>query len=290
MTLLHRGPYHLGLTGWPLGHSLSPLMHTAALQESGLEGDYHLFPVQPLPDGADELRGLINRLRTGELAGLNVTIPHKQSVLPLVDDLSEAARSIGAINTLVMNGGRLLGENTDWAGFLSDLETHLPDCRRGSGRQALVLGAGGSARAVVYALTLSGWQVTIVARRPEQSRELADAFSTPQNPITVCALMEITGLTETRLIVNTTPVGMSSHVDSSPWPDGLELPPAALLYDLIYNPAETRLMRLARETGLRAVNGLGMLAGQAALAFDIWTGHPVPAEIFRKAALERTPS
>lgn len=289
MNPIHRGLFHLGLTGWPLGHSLSPLMHTAALREAGLDGDYHLFPVQPLPDGTDELRGLINRLRSGELAGLNVTIPHKQSVLPMVDDLSPPAKAIGAVNTLVMKGGAMYGENTDWAGFLNDLESNLPDVRMGQQRKALVLGAGGSARAVVYALTQSGWQVTVAARRLEQSLELAGAFSTPENPVTPHSLDEINKLTPTRLIVNTTPVGMSPRVDASPWPNGLEFPPGALLYDLIYNPAETCLMLSAREAGLTAVNGLGMLAGQAALAFEIWTGQAVPVETFRKAALERTP-
>lgn len=288
MNPIHCGPFHLGLTGWPLGHSLSPLMHTAALLAAGLEGDYHLFPVRPLPEGVDELRGLVNRLRTSELAGLNVTIPHKQAVLPLLDDRSPAAHAIGAVNTLFMKEGRLCGENTDWAGFLNDLEVHLPDARTGLQRKALVLGAGGSARAVVYALALSGWQVSIAARRLEQSRELAEAFTTSENPVTVHSLKEFGGLAEIRLIVNTTPVGMSPHVDASSWPEGLNFPPGALLYDLIYNPAETRLMHSARYAGLTAVNGLGMLAGQAALAFEIWTGQPVPAEVFRNAALERT--
>jgi shikimate dehydrogenase len=290
MTPVQRGPFHLGLTGWPLGHSLSPLMHSAALQAAGLEGDYHLFSVHPMSEGADELRGLVNRLRTGELHGLNVTIPHKQAVMPLLDDLSPAAHTIGAVNTLYMKEGRLRGENTDWAGFLGDLEVHLPDCRTGMGRQALVLGAGGSARAVVYALGQCGWQVTISARRPEQSRQLAYEFSTTEPRVTSQSLDAFTGLHQTRLIVNTTPAGMNPNVDASPWLDGLPLPVGALLYDLIYNPAETCLMRLARTAGLTAVNGLGMLAGQAALAFELWTGCSVPADIFRNAALERTPS
>lgn len=290
MTVDPRGPFHLGLTGWPLGHSLSPLMHSAALRYAGLEGDYGLFPVQPLPDGAAELRSLVKRLRTGELDGLNVTIPHKQAVIPLLDTLSPAGLAIGAVNTMFVRNGRLCGENTDWEGFLSDLETHLPDCREGKNRHALVLGAGGSARAVVYALTQCGWRVIISTRRPEQSRELADAFSTPENTVTCQQLNALSLFADTRLIVNTTPVGMSPNVDASPWPDTLAFPPGALLYDLIYNPAETCLMRSSREAGLTAVNGLGMLAGQAARAFEIWTGRAVPVDVFRNAALERTPS
>jgi shikimate dehydrogenase len=233
---------------------------------------------------------LADRLKAGELTGLNVTIPHKQAVIPLLDALSPAGLAIGAVNTLFARNGRLCGENTDWAGFLNDLETCLPDCRDGQGRQALVLGAGGSARAVVYALTQSGWRVNIAARRPEQSRELAEKFTSPESPVTCHLLDGFSGLDETRLIVNTTPVGMSPNVDASPWPVGIAFPRGVLLYDLIYNPAETCLMRQAREDGLTAVNGLGMLAGQAALAFEIWTGQAVPAEVFRNAALERTPS
>jgi len=290
MTPAQRSPFHLGLTGWPLGHSLSPLMHTAALLAARLEGDYQLFPVRPMPEGVDELRGLVNRLRTGELHGLNVTIPHKQAVLPFLDEQSPAAQTIGAVNTLFMKEGRLCGENTDWSGFLTDLEAYLPDCRNGLGRQVLVLGAGGSARAVVFALCQCGWQVTISARRPEQSRELAEEFSNSENYVATQSLDAFTSLDQTSLIVNTTPAGMSPNVDASPLPAGLSFPADALLYDLIYNPAETRLMRLARAAGLTAVNGLGMLAGQAALAFEIWTGHAVPADVFRKAALERTSS
>ncbi len=290
MTADRRSPFHLGLTGWPLGHSLSPLMHTAALRYAGLGGDYQLYPVNPIPDASDDLRSLVNRLRTGELAGLNVTIPHKQAVISLLDSLSPAGLAIGAVNTLFMKDGKLSGENTDWAGFLCDLETHVPDCREGHGRQALVLGAGGSARAVVYALTQSGWRVTIAARRLSQANELKVGFSTHKNPVSVLSFDEFDGLTDIRLIVNTTPVGMNPHEDASPWPAGFDFPQRALLYDLIYNPAETCLMHSAREAGLKAVNGLGMLAGQAALAFEIWTGQAVPIEVFRNAALERTPS
>jgi shikimate dehydrogenase len=229
-------------------------------------------------------------LKTGELTGLNVTIPHKQVVIPLLDALSPAGLAIGAINTLFVSNSRLYGENTDWAGFLNDLKTCLPDCRDGQRRQAVVLGAGGSARAVVFALTQSGWRVNISARRLEQSRDLADKFTSQECPVTCHSLREFPSLAETRLIVNTTPVGMSPNVDASPWPVWINFPRGALLYDLIYNPAETSLMRQARESGLTAVNGLGMLAGQAALAFEIWTGCNVPAEVFRNAALERTPS
>ena len=156
--------YSLGLIGYPLGHSLSPALHQTALAEAGLKGKYDLFQISPLPDGQEELEALINRLRSGELHGLNVTIPHKQSVLSLVDELTSSAKIIGAVNTLYMKSGHLFGDNTDAPGFWGDL-THLP---LQNAKTALVLGAGGAARAVVYALLTRGWTIRILDLRQEQ--------------------------------------------------------------------------------------------------------------------------
>ena len=118
--------WQLGLVGWPLGHSLSPLMHTAALQSAGLVGEYRLFPIPPGPEEETLLADLLDKVKTGELDGLNVTIPHKQSVIPLLDSLSPAARAIGAVNTISMKDGQLTGDNTDWLGFSRDLASVLP--------------------------------------------------------------------------------------------------------------------------------------------------------------------
>ena len=133
--------YKLGLIGYPLGHSLSPVLHQTALAEAGLSGKYELYPVPPLPEGQQDLEAMLDRLRSGELHGLNVTIPHKQSVLPLVDDLSPSAAAMGAVNTLYMRSGQLIGDNTDAPGFWADL-SHLPIQKA---ETALVLGAGGAA-------------------------------------------------------------------------------------------------------------------------------------------------
>ena len=255
--------YNLGLIGYPLERSLSPQIHHAALRLSGLEGEYRLFPVAPLPEGKPDLERMIQRLRLGDMQGLNVTIPHKQNILPYLDELAPAARAVGAANTLVLENGRLTGDNTDIPGFTVDLHRQFPAA---SGK-ALVLGAGGSARAVVYALLQSGWSVVVAARRLEQ----AAAFL-PTAQAVLLDVPSLADLQDVRLVVNTTPVGMFPHPDASPWPSGVPLPPGVAVYDLIYKPLETLLLRQARQAGLAAVNGLGMLVEQAALSFERWTG------------------
>jgi shikimate dehydrogenase len=282
--------YHLGLIGWPLGHSLSPVMHTAALKAAGLAGDYRLFPIPPLPEGEILVSNMLDNLRSDVMHGLNVTIPHKQNVLPFLDSLTPAARAIGAVNTISLKMGQLIGDNTDWIGFTRDLDVHLPDNIPVGDRKAIILGAGGAARAVIYALVRSGWQINISSRRPEQAVQLAKEFYTPVNPITTLPLSEFAERKNARLIVNTTPAGMRPKTTDSPWPVEIPFPQTAFLYDLVYNPMETTLIKDARSAGLTAVSGLGMLAEQAALAFEIWTGRPIPGEVFRQAALERMPS
>jgi shikimate dehydrogenase len=284
--------FHLGLTGFPLGHSLSPKLQSAALHSTGLSGEYRLYPVAPFPEGQAAMIALLDRLRSGELQGLNVTIPHKQNVIPLLDELTPAARAIGAVNTISCQENRLVGDNTDAAGFLADLERHtpfispqnhlessspqVPHPLRGlcpsSLHEALVLGAGGSARAVVYALAQAGWRVCIAARRLEQARDLTASLSTGESMITALPLDAATFSRQVSLLVNTTPLGMAPNTEASPWPHGTPFPVQAFVYDLVYNPAETQLLRSARAAGLPAANGLGMLVEQAILGFEIWTG------------------
>jgi shikimate dehydrogenase len=263
---------HLGLIGYPLGHSLSPKIHNAALRACGLDGDYSLFPIAP--EDIVGLKNLLNRVRIGELTGLNVTIPHKQKVIPLLDELTPTAKAIGAVNTISLRNGQLIGDNTDASGFLKDLYRSLPLLAGGAGGgcSALILGAGGSARAVVYALTSAGWRVTLAARRLVQAQELAAHHS---SLVTSLALpdLHLFPLSSFSLIVNATPLGMSPNVEASPWPAELPFPPHAAVYDLVYNPRETLLVKQAKAAGLPATIGLGMLVEQAALSFGIWTGH-----------------
>jgi len=259
----------LGLVGYPLEHSLSPKIHLAAFQSCGLQGDYLLFPI--FPDDKQGLEDLLARVRFGEITGLNVTIPHKQNVIQFLDELTPTAEAIGAVNTIYFRNNKLIGDNTDADGFLLDLKRFIGDRELGIGnrRSALVLGAGGSARAVVYALVNDGWNVMIAARRIEQAQELASHYKDVE-PIELTSEIQSS---ELRLVVNTTPVGMTPSIDQSPWPDDLLFPLQALIYDLVYNPCETKLVKDACAAGLSATTGLGMLIEQAALSFEIWTGH-----------------
>ena len=164
----------LGLIGYPVSHSMSPKIQNAALKACGLEGDYSLFPIAP--GDKQGLNDLLGRVRSGEIRGLNVTIPHKQNVIEFLDELTPTALAIGAVNTIYVREGKLIGDNTDAAGFLSDLN-HFINSAFSIHHSALVLGAGGSARAVVHALLNDGWKVTIAARRREQAEQLANSFA-----------------------------------------------------------------------------------------------------------------
>ncbi len=275
----------LGLIGYPVGHSLSPKIQNAALKASRLEGDYSLFPVAP--DDLQTLKNLMESVRSGEMTGFNVTIPHKQNVIPLMDELTPTARAIGSVNIIYKRGETLIGDNTDAPGFLADLNKFLTtapygdDKTRGHGdSKALVLGAGGSARSVVYALCNDGWQVSVAARRSEQAKQLSENF--PATQVKEYNLQTFQPF-NFQLLVNTTPVGMTPHVDRSPLPENTVFPRQTKIYDLVYNPRETKLVRDARAHGMQATTGLGMLIEQAALGFTLWTGIQLPDEIFRSA-------
>jgi len=246
------------------------------------------------------LDALLNRLRCGEIHGLNVTIPHKQTVLDRLDDLTQSARLIGAANTLYARGSQLIGHNTDGQGFRLDLRTL--GCSSSTAGDALVLGAGGSACAVISILLSDGWRVTLASRRLEQARQLAARYhgteKTSREQILPAHIQAIELKPaplalylsqrdvhrQLLLVVNTTPVGMAPYVDASPWPEEIPLPEGAFIYDLVYNPAETRLVRAARQAGLPAANGLGMLVQQAALSFERWTGQDAPLVVMTEAA------
>jgi shikimate dehydrogenase len=268
----------LGLIGYPLGHSLSPKIQTAALQACGLEGDYSLFPIEP--EDKQKLKKLLDRVRSGEITGLNVTIPHKQHVIEFMDQLTPTAKSIGAVNTIYLREGKLIGDNTDAPGFLADLKQVFGPSVFDLHPSALILGAGGGARAVVYALLNDGWHVTVCSRRIEQAQELANSF--PNQSIKATNFADVRTLTFD-LLVNTTPLGMTPNTDQSPWPGEIPFPKDAVVYDLVYNPLVTKLVRDARSQGLSATTGLGMLIGQAALAFELWTGHAVSRDILWNA-------
>jgi shikimate dehydrogenase len=280
----------LGLIGYPLEHSFSPVIHRAAFNQCGLEGKYTLFPINPTAPG--EVNDLFGKIRSKAITGLNVTIPYKQMVVGLLDELTLRAEKIGAVNTIYLKNNILIGDNTDAPGFLSHLYTFLgmetEDMKRI--KKALILGAGGAARGVVYALVRDGWDVTVAARRIEQAQALINQFPDRNSKLSAirhnsATLQDLPK--DMRLVINATPVGMSPAIDKSPWPQELQHPTHAAYYDLVYNPRETKFVFDARAAGLRATTGMGMLVEQAALAFEIWTGYNVPRAPLLSAVEEK---
>jgi shikimate dehydrogenase len=296
--------YALGLIGHPVKHSLSPVILNAALTAHGIAGEYRLFDVPESPNNEPRMTALMDSLRAGIITGLNVTIPHKQVILNYLNELTPAAQSIGAVNTIYRDGNRLVGDNTDAPGFLKPLENYTPSLDED--KTALVLGAGGAARAVTYSLHQLGWKLTIAARRIQQAQKLADGLGKLQTDemsesysglcsddrctIRVVALEYIPRVmewTKVDLVVNTTPIGMTPYEDANPWPDSYEMPPGAIIYDLVYNPPETALLRAAKDASLECIGGLDMLIEQAALAFECWIGLDAPRDAMRKAVEEQ---
>lgn len=267
MPELTTGTQLFGLIGHPLGHSLSPAIHNAALVDAGIDGVYLALPVS-----AENLKDAIAGVRAWRLPGLSVTIPHKVAVIALLDDLTPEARAVGAVNTLYWDGVKLMGDNTDLAGYRAMLGSDSP-------RTALVLGAGGGARAIMKVLTSLDVEVRISARRFDSASALAAELGGE----VIEDLEE--ALKTTDLLVNCTPIGMFPNEDASPLSaDQMALlPPTAIVHDLVYKPLETRLLGLARGQGLRVVDGGRMLIGQAAAAFARWTGREPPVSVMANA-------
>lgn len=274
----------IGVIGYPLGHSLSPAFQQAALDYLGLDARYEAWETPP-----ERLPEAVEAMRWPDCLGANVTIPHKEAVIPLLDDLDELARQVGAVNTIVNRGGRLQGHNTDVIGFLRALKEEAGF--EPSGQRALVLGAGGAARAVVLALIREGAASVIVTNRtfPRAGRLVEDLCSYAQGtelyalPQTYASLRA--AVRGCRLLVNCTPVGMTDTANerASALPAEL-IPSGILVFDLVYNPPETRLMAAARKRGARALGGLPMLVYQGAASLELWTGLPAPIAVMREAA------
>ncbi len=276
----------VGLIGHPVEHSLSPAMHNSAFAALNLNWCYVPLPVHP-----ERLGEAVAGLRALGFVGANVTVPHKEAVTSYLDRVTPEAQAIGAVNTIAMSSvvvreGRSVGYNTDWQGFLTALSEGGFDPQ---GKRAVVLGAGGAAKAVVYALAHAGAQVTILNRTAVRAQVLVQDFvslfpssSLLSLPLTPQTLKEQTA--EVHLLVNTTPVGMWPEVDQSPWPENLPFPGHLTVFDLVYNPRQTRLLRQARAAGAKTIGGLGMLVHQGAAAFQLWTGEKAPVETMREAA------
>lgn len=258
--------------GSPVRHSLSPAMHNAAFAELDLDWVYVACEVAP-----GSVAAAFAGIRALRFGGVSVTIPHKAAALTEVDDASAAAHAVGAVNTIVPDGdGRLRGENTDGPGFLASLADQGFDP---AGCRCAVLGAGGAARAVVYALGGAGAAEVVVVNRTAVRAEAAAALAGPVGRVGTAS--EVAGLD---LVVNATPLGLAG-TDAAVLPLDADLLGAGqLVVDLVPNPAVTPLMEAARARGARVAGGLGMLVHQGALAFELWTGRPAPFGVMRAAA------
>jgi shikimate dehydrogenase len=265
----------LGVMGHPIAHSLSPVMHNAALRHLG--ADYVYIPLAVPPH---DLAGVLASLRAIDCRGFNVTIPHKQAVMAHLSEISAVARSIGAVNTVWPTAQGWAGTNTDILGFLAPLRSLPPP------EKVVILGGGGAARAVVAGCVELGCaEIWVVGR------DLAklETFRTSWPQVQLQAWSELaTLLPQADLVVNSTPIGMFPQVDDSPLSiTQIELlRPGAIVYDLIYTPRPTKLLQMSTANGCQSIDGIDMLVGQGVAALELWLGQPVPVDVMRAALLE----
>ncbi len=272
-----------GIIGDPIEHTMSPAMHNAAFKEMGLDYLYIPFRVR-----REELAEAIEGMKALNIRGLNVTIPHKVAVIPFLDEVDPLAEKIGAVNTIVNDDGILRGYNTDATGFLESL---LEKGIEPNGKNVVVLGAGGASRAVSFSLAKKVRQMVILNRRLELdwAEELAGKLSQIfQKEVEAMELVEknlAAALEKAAILVNATSVGMSPDIDATPVASGL-LKPGLVVFDLVYNPIKTRLLREAEQAGARTISGLDMLVRQGALAFEKWTGLKAPGKVMREEVIK----
>jgi shikimate dehydrogenase len=279
---LHGTTLLYGIFGYPIAHSLSPLMHNTAFAHHGFDAVYLPFGVHPA-----HLEIAVKSIAALHIRGVNVTIPHKQAVMAWLDELSPEARLIGAVNTIHLRDGRLHGYNTDGMGFLCALEEVGSEV---AGRTVMLLGAGGAARAIAVQLCLSGIRrLHLVNRTPTRAEELARFLkqNVPHADISVVSMGASSlaaHLPHSDIVVNATSVGM--HPGDPMVLPSTALGPRHLVCDIVYRPLQTPLLRAAQQQGARTVDGLGMLLHQGAKAFEIWTEHVFPISLIRARLLE----
>ena len=273
----------VGIIGHSIAHTLSPAMHTAAFEKLGLPFVFGVFDVT-----REFLPALVASMRGKNIAGANVTIPHKQGVISLLDNVTVDAAEVGAVNVIVNHKGTLTGYNTDITGVAHSLE---PVRARLRGASILILGSGGGARAAAYALSkeFSPARIRIHNRSTERAEamtvEFRKLFPSVRFDTVVDQRSFSSAITESRLIVNTTSVGMTPNVESLPIPDGPTFSNQQIIFDIVYNPVETTLLRRARASGAHTINGVEMLVFQGAAAFELWTGKKFPVELARSVLL-----
>ncbi len=272
-----------GIIGDPIEHTMSPPMHNAAFEQMGLDFWYVPFRVK-----REQLEQAVAGMRALNIRGLNVTIPHKVAIIPLLDVLDPLAGRIGAINTVVNDNGVLRGYNTDATGFLQALLEKGVEPRE---KRIVMLGAGGAARAVSFVLAERGAHLVILNRRleldwaEELASRLTETFGKEVKALELAEENLVQALEEADILVNTTSVGMSPNVDETPVTSNL-LKPSLIVFDAVYNPVKTRLLREAERIGAQTISGLEMLVWQGASAFELWTGVKAPVELMRAEVIK----
>lgn len=267
-----------GVIGWPISHSRSPLIHGYWLKTYNIPGSYEAIALAP-----EKAELFFKDFAKGDYIGANITIPHKVAVIPHLDVMEEAAKAIGAVNTIWVEDGKLHGTNTDWLGFLGNLDAGCAGWDK-TAKTALVLGAGGAARGIIYALIQRGFQQIHVANRTiARAQEMQTHFGSAVLPHALEDADKLVG--ECDLIVNTTSLGMEKN---PPLTLSLEtIRPHCLVTDIVYTPLETPLLRRAKDKGVKTVDGLGMLLHQAAPGFERWFGvYPTVDDELRQLILK----
>ena len=278
------GQLVLGIIGYPVGHSLSPLMHNEALRNLGIEGFYVPFEVKP-----GEVGAALSGLMALGVKGVNVTIPHKQAVLEHLDQLDPVSAATGAVNTIDFDGGRVVGYNTDGAGFVASLREDAGE--EVGGKRVLLIGAGGAARGLAVKLAMEGVsEILVINRTPEKGEALVKHLEAELSythaefvPLKNDALKEL--LPGVDLIINATSVGMGGGDELPINPEGMD--DRHLVCDIVYTPLNTPFLEECRRRGARTLDGLGMLIHQGDLAFQIWTGKRFPAGRIRRLLMEK---
>ena len=274
----------VGIIGHSIAHTLSPAMHTAAFAELRIPFTYGVFDV------VDEfLPALVASMRKSGFAGANVTIPHKQRIIPWLDTVDEDAVTIGAVNTIVNHDGKFTGYNTDVTGIQQALEPFKGRIRNAS---VVILGAGGGARAAAYAISknFSPASVRFYNRTPSRAGQVADDFRKMFPDIAYENLPDMRHfpavIADSELVVNTTPAGMTPNIDGLPIPSTIRFSNHQIIFDIIYTPVETAFLRKAKADGAATINGVEMFVYQGAKAFELWTGMPFPVDVARQAVLK----
>ena len=273
-----------GLIGHPIEHSVSFEMHNAAYDKAKLD-----FAYIPLNVTAQDLEKALIGVRSYRFAGVNVTIPHKENIIAYLDETTKISRIIGSVNTVLNQDGRLIGYNTDGPGFIDSLKA---DCNFDpKGKRAVIIGAGGASRAVSIMLAKEGVRNLIIADiQYEKAKNLCEYINSHFEIAPYACPVDSNELKisieSSDLIVNATPIGMFPNVKDCPIPKDFKLPTTALVYDLVYNPEETELLKLAKKCGAKTQNGIGMLVRQGILAFSIFTEHEAPMETMKTAVKE----